>query len=119
MLSRPVTTPVCTTLRFLAAGLFAVAIVGRALSAGPVTELDIPVFTGGYGIKFYEETARQFEALRPDVKIKIYGDPRNVDKVRIRVINGNFPDATLTRDLLVPALVRAGKVRDLRPFLAG
>jgi raffinose/stachyose/melibiose transport system permease protein len=119
MLSRPVTTPVCTSLRFLAAGLLAATLAVRGLGAGPSTELDIPVFTGGYGIKFYEETARQFEALRPDVKIKIYGDPRNVDKVRIRVINGNFPDATLTRDLLVPALVHAGKVRDLRPFLAG
>jgi ABC-type glycerol-3-phosphate transport system substrate-binding protein len=119
MLSRPVTTFVCTSQRVFAAGLLGVMIAVRALGAGAVTELDIPIFTGGYGIKFYEETARQFEALRPEVKIKIYGDPRNVDKVRIRVINGNFPDATLTRDLLVPALVHAGKLRDLRPFLAG
>ncbi len=83
------------------------------------TQLDIPVFTGGFGIDFYLETARQFEALRPSVKIKLYGDPRVQDKLRVRIIDGDLPDAAFPRDLLVPALVRAGKLRDLRPYLDG
>ena len=86
---------------------------------GAATELDIPVVYGGYGISFYEETARQFEALRPGVTVKVYGDPRITDKVRVRIIDGDLPDATLPRDLLIPALVRAGKLRDLTPWLDG
>lgn len=86
---------------------------------GAATELDIPVVYGGYGISFYEETARQFEALRPGVTVKLYGDPRITDKVRVRIIDGDLPDATLPRDLLIPALVKAGKLRDLTPWLDG
>lgn len=83
------------------------------------TTLDIPIFAGGYGTAFYEETARAFEALRPGVTVKIYGDPRISDKLRVRMIDGNLPDASMPRDLLVPALARAGKIRDLTPYLDG
>jgi len=83
------------------------------------TTLDIPIFSGGYGTAFYEETARQFEALRPGVTIKLYGDPRISDKLRVRMIDGNLPDAAMPRDLLIPALARAGKLRDLTPYLDG
>ncbi len=81
--------------------------------------LDIPVFSGGYGTAFYEETARQFEALRPGVKVNLYGDPRIADQVRVRVIDGHPPDATLTSELLWPVLIRAGRVLDLSAALAG
>ncbi len=86
---------------------------------GAAVTLDIPVFSGGYGTAFYLETARLFEALRPGVIVNLYGDPRIADKVRIRVIDGHLPDATLTSDLLWPVLIRAGKVRDLTADLAG
>ena len=82
-------------------------------------ELDIPVFTGGYGISFYEETARRFEALRPGVTVRLYGDPRITDQLRVRMIDGDLPDAALPRDLLIPALVRAGRIRDLTAALDG
>ena len=83
-------------------------------------ELDIPVFAGGYGIAFYEETARQFEAARPGVKVRIYGDPRIDDQISIRVIGGNYPDAAAAgQHILWPALIRLGKVIDLRPYLDG
>ncbi|MEI6861597.1 MAG: extracellular solute-binding protein, partial [Verrucomicrobiota bacterium] len=90
---------------------------GRA-HAAEVT-LDIPVFAGGYGTAFYEETARQFEAMRSGVKVSLYGDPRVADKVRVRVIDGHLPDAVLSSNLLWPVLIRAGKVRDLTAVLAG
>jgi len=82
-------------------------------------ELDIPLFAGGYGTAFYEESAREFEKLRPDVRIKIYGDPRISDKLRVRIIDGNLPDAMLPFNVLIPALVKAGKLRDLTPELDG
>ncbi len=101
--------------RFLLAALALLA----TLRLGAVTELDIPVFAGGYGIAFYEETARRFEQVRPDVKIRLYGDPRIADQLRIRLIDGNPPDAAAVADILWPQLIRAGRVLDLAPYLAG
>lgn len=89
-----------------------------ALRLHAVTELEIPVFAGGYGIAFYEETARQFEKQRPDVRIRIYGDPRIADQLRIRLIDGTPPDAAAVADILWPQLIKAGRVLDLAPYLA-
>lgn len=83
------------------------------------TEIEIPIFAGGYGTAFYEETAREFEKLRSDVTVRVHGDPRISDKLRVRIIAGTLPDAMLPRDVLIPALVRAGKLRDLTPYLDG
>jgi raffinose/stachyose/melibiose transport system permease protein len=90
--------------------------VGRLHAA---TELDIPIFTGGFGLGFYEESARLFEAQRPGVKVRIYGDPRITDKLRVRMIDGDLPDAALPSNLLIPELARAGRIRDLTPLLDG
>jgi ABC-type sugar transport system permease subunit/ABC-type glycerol-3-phosphate transport system substrate-binding protein len=81
-------------------------------------ELDIPVLVAGYGAAFYEETAREFEALRPGVKVRIGGNPRINDQVRIRVMAGDDPDAT-DAVLLYPNLINAGRILDLTPFLDG
>jgi raffinose/stachyose/melibiose transport system permease protein len=96
--------------------------LGAQLSRGAAPEpvvLDIPVFSGGYGTAFYEETARQFEGLRPGVKIRLYGDPRIADQVGVRVIGGDYPDATSAGYVPWPALIKAGKVVDLTPYLNG
>lgn len=94
-------------------------ILAFGTSLARATTLDIPVFAGGYGISFYQQAARDFAAQRPGVAVDVYGDPRITDQVRVRLIAGEVPDATLPRDLLLPALVRAGKVVDLTPFLDG
>src|SRR5581483_7135356 len=101
--------------RNLLRGLLPMLAFGASLH-GTFT-LDIPVFTGGYGAAFYEETARRFEALRPGVKINLYGDPRIEAKVSVRVIDGNYPDATFAPYVPWPQIIRAGKVLDLRPWL--
>jgi ABC-type sugar transport system permease subunit/ABC-type glycerol-3-phosphate transport system substrate-binding protein len=99
---------------FFGALLGALGVAGRA---GVV--LDIPVFAGGNGTAFYEETARQFEALRPGVKVNLYGDPRIDDKVRVRIIDGHYPDASNAGYVPWPILIRGGKVLDLKPWLDG
>ncbi|HEY0946748.1 MAG TPA: extracellular solute-binding protein [Opitutaceae bacterium] len=98
--------------------LVLVSIVLGCLSgfAAPLT-LDIPIRAAGFGTEFYIETARLFEQRRPDVRVNLYGDPRIEDKVRVRVIDGDYPDATFAPYLLWPSLIRAGKVQDLTPFL--
>lgn len=83
-----------------------------------VTEIDVPIFEGGFGTAFFEESARRFEALRPGVKVNLYGDPRIWDKVRVRVLSGDYPDAT-TAALYWPNLIRAGRLLDLTPYLNG
>ncbi|MFA6285765.1 MAG: extracellular solute-binding protein [Opitutaceae bacterium] len=88
-----------------------------SLARASVT-LDVPVLVAGYGSAFFEEAAREFEALRPDVKVRIHGNPRINDQVRIRVMAGDYPDAT-DAVLLYPNLIRAGRILDLAPYLDG
>jgi raffinose/stachyose/melibiose transport system permease protein len=102
----------------------AVAAFALLLSAAPSRgsaprALDIPVFEGGYGTQFYRDAARRFEELRPGVRVHVYGDPRIQDQLRIRIIDGDLPDAAWVPYVLWPALIREGKVRDLGEFLAG
>jgi len=99
------------------------SLVGAALLAalpafgGPPVELDVPVFEGGYGIRFYVEAARRFEVVRPGVSVHVYGDPRIQDQLRVRIIDGNLPDAAWVPYILWPSLIRAGRVVDLRRYL--
>jgi ABC-type sugar transport system permease subunit/ABC-type glycerol-3-phosphate transport system substrate-binding protein len=110
-----------TTSKVRMARIFFAALLMLALSVSSRAgiTLDIPVFAGGYGTAFYEETARQFEALRPGVKVNLYGDPRIHDKVRVRIIDGNYPDASNAPYVPWPILIRTGKVLDLKPWLDG
>jgi len=98
------------------------AAMGEAATRGDerrdaTVELDIPVFEGGYGIGFYEETARLFEGIRPGVRVHVYGNPRIQDQVRVRIIDGHYPDAASVPYVLWPALMRAGRLVDLTPHL--
>ena len=70
-------------------------VVLATLWSARAATLEIPIFAGGYGTAFYEETAREFERLRPGTKLNVYGDPRIADKLRVRVIDGNLPDGML------------------------
>ncbi|MBC8010473.1 MAG: extracellular solute-binding protein, partial [Burkholderiales bacterium] len=84
----------------------------------PALSLDIPVLVAGYGAEFFEETAREFEKLRPGVSVRLYGDPRINDQVRTRVMAGEYPDAT-DAVLLYPRLIEAGRLLDLSAALDG
>lgn len=86
--------------------------------AGAPVVLDIPVLVAGYGAEFFEETAREFSKIRPDVRVHLYGDPRINDKVRTRVMAEDWPDAT-DAVLLYPRLIEAGRILDLSAYLDG
>ncbi len=105
----PRSRPICLWLAFIVIANFGLRAV----------EIEVPIFSGGFGTAFYEETAREFEKLRPGTSVRLYGDPRISDKLRVRVIAGTLPDAMMPRDVLIPALVEAGKLRDLSPLLDG
>ncbi len=98
--------------------LIALVLTVAALCAQPLT-IEIPIFSGAYGTKFYEDAAREFEQLRPEVKVNLYGDPRIQDRLRVRMIEGNYPDAAAVGEILWPTLIDAGKILDLTPHLTG
>jgi raffinose/stachyose/melibiose transport system permease protein len=85
-------------------------------AAKPPIEIDIPIQSQAYGSAFFEETARMFEKLRPDVSVNLTGNARVHEKMRIRVMAEDLPDAT-DADLLYDTLIDAGRIRDLNSFL--
>ncbi|MGH8021069.1 MAG: extracellular solute-binding protein [Opitutaceae bacterium] len=81
--------------------------------------LEIPVFSGGLGSAFLEDTARRFEATQHGaVRVNLYGEPRMNERMRVRVLTDDLPDATFS-DLPWVELARAGKLVDLTPHLDG
>lgn len=91
-----------------------------AAASAPTTStlIDVPILAAGFGGAFFEETAREFERQRPGVRVNLVGDSRIHEKVRIRVMAGELPDAT-DAVLLYDTLIATGKIRDLGPFLDG
>ncbi len=101
--------------------LFLAVISGLTVASADdaaIVEIEIPLQPAAYGTAFFEETARAFEQLRPGVRVRITGDIRNDDKVQIRAMGGDFPDASDAR-LLYDTLIAAGRIRDLTPYLDG
>lgn len=86
-----------------------------AMAAEPVT-IDMPMFEGGEGLTFFTYCAREYEKLRPDVIVNLYGDPRIVDKLRVRILEGSYPEAT-NAFLNYPALIRSGLILPLDEFM--
>ncbi|MDX2064740.1 MAG: extracellular solute-binding protein [Fimbriimonadaceae bacterium] len=56
--------------------------------------LEVQAFQGGYGIDFYQASAKEFAALHPDLKIEVSGSPRVWESLTPRFANGNPPDLT-------------------------
>lgn len=96
----------------------AAGVEGERLSAGEKVVIDIPVLAAGFGGSFFEQTAREFERLRPEIQVHLVGDARMHEKVRIRVMAGELPDAT-DAVLLYDTLIAHGKIRDLQGDLDG
>ncbi len=78
----------------------------------------VPIFEGGEGMDFFLQCARAYEKERPDVAVNLYGDPRIADKIRVRVLEGTFPEVTNAR-LNYWALIRNGDILALDEYLDG
>src|SRR4051795_10073991 len=76
-------------------GLFILLLSTFCLSArAEKTRIEIPVFAGGEGMDFFTQCARDYEKIRPDVIVDLYGDSRIDDKVRIRVLEKTWFEIT-------------------------
>lgn len=105
-----------TMARLVRWGALAAGLAAWRLSA---VELDAPVFDGGNGLGFYLDAARRFERLRPDVGVRLYGDPRIEEKICVRIIGGSYPDLASAGYVPWARLIADGKVADLTPWLDG
>ncbi len=53
--------------------------------------LEVSAFQGGYGIDFYQQAAREYEAQHRGTRITIQGDPRIWEQLRPRFVAGEPP----------------------------
>jgi ABC-type sugar transport system permease subunit/ABC-type glycerol-3-phosphate transport system substrate-binding protein len=93
----------------------AVESVDGPASAGAIT-IEAPVVEAGEGMGFFQECARSYEKERPGVAINLYGDPRISDKVRVRILEGSFPEIT-NANLNYWNMIRSGDLLPLDEFL--
>jgi len=94
-------------------------IVSSAWADDPPIEIEVPVFEGREGLDFFLQCARQYEEIQPGVVVNLYGDPRIVDKVRVRILEGTWPEITNASPLNYWALIYNGDILPLDEFLDG
>jgi N-acetylglucosamine transport system substrate-binding protein len=77
-----------------------------------ITELEVAVFEGGFGLDWHRTVARAYERLHPNVRINLWGDPRVDEKIKPRILRKNPPDLA-SCGLPAWKLITAGKVYPL------
>jgi len=80
--------------------------------------IETPLFEGGAGKDFFLDCARAYEKQRPDVAVNMYLDPRIVDKVQVRILEGSFFEIT-NAFLNYWPLIHNGDVLELNKYLDG
>jgi raffinose/stachyose/melibiose transport system permease protein len=103
--------------RLIATFFWILCLVSSGRAEAPV-RIEVPVFVGGFGIGFFENAARDFEAERPWVQVDLHGDPRIADRLGVRLLAGDVPDVT-DANLPWSRLIAAGEILDLTPYLDG
>ncbi len=85
----------------------------------PKRVIEVSFFEGGFGLAFFKEVARKYEKTHPGVKVNLWGDPRNGEKLRPRFIAGNPPDLVWAQDIPIWTLVAGNQVYPLDKELNG
>ncbi len=105
---------------FFAAAAILCSLAQTGCGGSAKTDLEVAAFKGGYGIDFYEQAAKEFEQKHPNLKIKVWGNPRVWSQLEPRLVAGDPPD------LMFPgwgmdhwALVEEGQILQLDDALNG
>lgn len=88
---------------------------GCSLERGPrdgFITLEAAVFEGGYGIEWHKAVAREYERVRPNIRVNLWGDPRVDEKIKPRILRRNPPDLA-SCNLPIWKLIVAGKLYPL------
>lgn len=91
------------------------ALLFPAVAPGKTT-LEVAMTENGDGMGFFLECARAYEKENPHVVVNLHGDPRIGDKLRVRVLEGDFPEI-ISADLNFWTLIRSGNIQPLDEFL--
>jgi N-acetylglucosamine transport system substrate-binding protein len=75
----------------LVAAMFLFVGTTRVSFSQPV-EIEVAVFQGGFGLDFFEQCAREYEQLHPNVKIRLWGHPHVWEQLMPRFSAGKPPD---------------------------
>src|SRR5688572_24083996 len=81
--------------------------------------IETPFFEGGSGKDFYLLAAREYEKVRPGVRVDMYLDPRIAEKVQVRLLEGDFPEITNPGTINYWPLIDNGDVLQVDEFLDG
>ncbi|MEA2734996.1 MAG: N-acetylglucosamine transport system substrate-binding protein [Humisphaera sp.] len=87
--------------------------------AAAKTKIEAPLFEGGSGKAFYLLAAREYEKLRPDVEVDMYLDPRIAEKLRVRFLEGTFPEIANAGTINYWPLIRNGDCVAIDKWLDG
>lgn len=77
-----------------------------------IRAIEVSVFEGGYGIQWHLRMAEQFnvEHAADGMRVELWGDPRNHDILKPRLLRGDPPDLILNERLPIWQLVQAEKL---------
>ncbi|MCY2927192.1 MAG: extracellular solute-binding protein [Planctomycetota bacterium] len=104
-------------LAILAAALSAPTAATCAQGDKPV-EIEVLLFAGGEGMEFFLQCARDYEKIHPEVRVNLSGDPRMEDKVKVRILEGTFPEVTnIPVGSASWSLIREGFIQPMDEFL--
>ena len=75
--------------------------------------MEVAVFEGGYGIGWHQKIAAKYSQMHADdgIRVDLWGDPRAVEKIKLRLLRGDPPDVIDMYGLPVWLLIGAGKLR--------
>lgn len=98
--------------------LVTLAVTALMLRAAVAQPVEVTLFEGGEGLDFYQGVADQLSRLHPGSPVRLDADPAISDKLRIRVLEGNFPEVT-NANLNVWKLIAHGEIQPLDAWLDG
>lgn len=88
------------------------------LSGVRAEPVEVTLFEGGEGVDFYQAVADKISAQDPASRVTIDADPAIADKLRIRVMEGRFPEVT-NASLDVWNLIAHDQIQPLDQWLDG
>jgi len=81
--------------------------------------IEVLLFEVEEGLKINRRCAREYEGQRPGVRIDISGGPRIAEKLRIRILEGSFPELTCVDIGWWKSLIENDLVLPMDEFLDG
>src|SRR5688500_15611774 len=64
----------------------------RAQQQQAPIEIEVALHASAESLDTFLQSAREYERLRPGVRVNLYGDPRITDKIQVRILEGRVPE---------------------------